>query len=213
MNTYKKYCPNVFIAQCTEEHQKGDIITITTKYGKENEHIVFNLIKKDEEYYYYSIIRADGFNSQKYAENKADKLNNCAINRENKSNEYVEASNEGREFLKMAEPIHVGHSSEKRHRALLERNQKRVERAIAEDKKAEEYKNRAEYWENKANEINLSMPESIEYFKHKYEVAKKYHQDIKNGTIEKTHSYSLTYAKKDANEMKKKYETAIKLWG
>ena len=213
MNTYKKYCPNVFIAQCTEEHQKGDIITITTKYGKENEHIVFNLIKKDEEYYYYSIIRADGFNSQKYAENKADKLNNCAINRENKSNEYVEASNEGREFLKMAEPIHVGHHSEKRHRALLERNQKRVERAIAEDKKAEEYKNRAEYWENKANEINLSMPESVEYFKHKYEVAKKYHQDIKNGIIQKTHSYSLTYAKKEVNETKKKYEIAIKLWG
>lgn len=213
MNTYKKYCPNVFIAQCTEEHQKGDIITITTKYGKENEHIVFNLIKKDEEYYYYSIIRADGFNSQKYAENKADKLNNCAINRENKSNEYVEASNEGREFLKMAEPIHVGHHSEKRHRALLERNQKRVERAIAEDKKAEEYKNRAEYWENKANEINLSMPESIEYFKHKYEVAKKHHQDIKNGIIQKTHSYSLTYAKKEVNETKKKYEIAIKLWG
>lgn len=213
MNSYKKYCPNVFVAQCTEEHEKGDIITITTKYGKENEHIIFNLVKKTEEYYYYSIIRADGFNSQKYAENKADKLNTCAINRENKSNEYVEASNEGREFLKMAEPIHVGHYSEKRHRALLERNQKRIERAIEEDKKAEEYKNRAEYWESKANEINLSMPESIEYFKHKYEVAKKYHQDIKNGIIQKTHSYSLPYAKKDVNEMKKKYETAIKLWG
>lgn len=31
MNTYRKYCPNVFVAQCTEQHQKGDIITIETK--------------------------------------------------------------------------------------------------------------------------------------------------------------------------------------
>ena len=213
MNSYKKYCPNVFIAQCTEEHAKGDIITITTKYGKENEHIVFNLIKKDEEYYYYSIIRVDGFNSQKYAEKKANKLIGYSNSREQKSNDYFKASEEGKEFLVMGEPIHVGHSSEKRHRALLERNQNRFEKAIKEDKKAEEYKNRAEYWESKANEINLSMPESLEYFKHKYEVAKKYHQDMKNGVIQKTHSYSLTYAKKEVNETKKKYEIAIKLWG
>ena len=27
MNTYAKYCPNVFVAKCTERHEKGDIIT------------------------------------------------------------------------------------------------------------------------------------------------------------------------------------------
>jgi len=26
MNTYKKYCPNVFVAQCEEKHEKGDTI-------------------------------------------------------------------------------------------------------------------------------------------------------------------------------------------
>jgi len=35
MNTYTKYCPNVFVAKCTRQHEKGEIITIETKYGKE----------------------------------------------------------------------------------------------------------------------------------------------------------------------------------
>lgn len=213
MNTYIKFCPNVFLAKCTEQYQKGDIITLTTKYGKENEHVVFNLVKKDDEYYYYSIIRKDGFDAQKYAENKAEKLTGYAISREQKSNDYFKASQEGREFLIMGEPIHVGHYSEKGHRALLERNQDRFEKGMQQEKKANEYRNKAKYWESKANEINLSMPESIEYFKHRYEKAKKYHQDMKNGIIQKTHSYSLTYAKKECNELKKKYNIAVKLWG
>jgi len=40
MNNYKKYCPNVWIAECTEKHEAGEAIIITTKYGKENEHII-----------------------------------------------------------------------------------------------------------------------------------------------------------------------------
>lgn len=212
MNTYKKFCPNVFMAKCTDEYKKGDIITIETKYGKENEHIVFNLVKKDEEYYYYSIIRKDGLNAQKYAENKADKLLGYANKREQKSNDCFEASQEGKEFLVMGEPIHVGHSSEKRHRALLERNQNRFENAIKEDKKAEEYKNKAEYWKSQASKINLSMPESLDYYKFKLEKANEYHKGLKDGTIQKVHSYSLTYAKKECNELKKNLDLAIKLW-
>ena len=34
MNIYRKYCPNVFVAQCEEEHKKGDTIIVETKYGK-----------------------------------------------------------------------------------------------------------------------------------------------------------------------------------
>ena len=40
MNTYKKYCPNVFVAQCEDKHEKGDVIVVETKYGKQNECIV-----------------------------------------------------------------------------------------------------------------------------------------------------------------------------
>ena len=44
MNVYKKYCPNVFCAECTEEHEKGEIITLETKYGNEHECEVYNLV-------------------------------------------------------------------------------------------------------------------------------------------------------------------------
>ena len=44
MNTYHKFCPNVFLAKCDKRHEKGETINVTTKYGKENESIVFNII-------------------------------------------------------------------------------------------------------------------------------------------------------------------------
>lgn len=59
MNTYHKFCPNVFLARCDERHAKGETINVTTKYGKENESIVFNLIFEKDGAYYYSIVRAD----------------------------------------------------------------------------------------------------------------------------------------------------------
>lgn len=37
MNTYAKLCPNVFVAKCPDTHQKGDVIILTSKYGKETE--------------------------------------------------------------------------------------------------------------------------------------------------------------------------------
>lgn len=42
MNVYSKFCPNVFLAKCEEKYEKGEVIEVTTKYGKENECIVFN---------------------------------------------------------------------------------------------------------------------------------------------------------------------------
>ena len=64
-----------------------------------------------------------------------------------------------------------------------------------------------------ATKDTTAMPESLEYFKGRLEKAIAYHQGLKNGTIEKQHSYSLTYAKKDVNELKKKVEIAEPLWG
>ena len=213
MNSYKKYCPNVFVAQCEEEHKKGDIITIETKYGKENEHIIHNFLYSKNGYYYYSITRADGFNSQERAKRKVEKLSSYALSHESKSNDLLEASQEGKEFLSLGEPIHVGHSSEKRHRALLARNQNRMEKAVEEEKKAIEYENKAEYWRSLENKIDLSMPKSIDFFKFQLEKAEKFHKGLKDGTIKRTHEYELTYAKKKCNELNKKYTLAIKLWG
>ena len=212
MNIYSKYCPNVFLAQCTEKHEKGDSIMVTTRYGKENECIVFNLVYEKNGFYFYSIVRADGFNAQEHAKKRAEKLLNASLNAEKKSNQYYEASNEGRDFLSLGEPIKIGHHSEKRHRALIDRNWNRMGKSVEFSNKAEEYESRAAYWENKATTINLSMPESVEFYEFKLEQAKAKHEGLKNGTIERSHSFSLTYAKKEVNETQKNLEIANKLW-
>jgi hypothetical protein len=217
MNTYKKYCPNVFIAQCSEKKEKGKKIIVTTKYGKENEHIIHNFIgftgTKEEPMYCYSITRADGFNNQERAKNKAEKLNGYSDNAIKRSNEWYEKSNEGKEFLALAEPIKVGHHSEKKHRALIERNLRRMNNSMNELEKAKSYEGRISYWEKLSKKIDLSMPESLEFFKKQLDEAIEYHKGLKDGSIERTHSYSLTYANKRKKELTKKYEIAVKLWG
>lgn len=213
MNTYKKYCPNVFVASCPEKHEKGDVIILTTKYGKESECIVWNYLGMHEGEHLYSITRADGFNRQEWARRKAEKYSEWAASREKKGADWMEKSNEGHEFLRMAEPIKVGHHSEKRHRALIERNRNRMDNAMMEFDKAAEHEKKAESWENRIDKIDHSMPESLEYFKAKYEKAVELHELLKAKPELREHSYSLTYANKDRKKMKENYELAEKLWG
>jgi len=213
MNTYSKFCSNVFVAKCEQQYQKGEHIFVQTKYGKENECIVFNLVHQQDGYYYYSIVRADGFNFQEHAKRRAEKLLSVSGNAEKKSDQYFKASDEGKDFLSLGEPIKIGHHSERRHRALIQRNWNRMGKAVEFLKKSEEYENKASYWEKRVNDINLSMPESIEYYEYRLEQATKQHEGIKSGAIPKEHSYSLTYAKKEVNEVLKALETAKKLWG
>ena len=213
MNTYAKYTANVWVAKCTEKHEKGSVIQVANKYGKENASIIFNLVYWDENHFYYSIVREDGFNVQEWAKRKAERLNNAASNAENKSTKYYQASHEGSDFLKLAEPIKVGHHSEKRHRALIDRNYNRMGKCVEFSDKAKEYESRAAYWESRTEIVNLSMPESIEYFEFQLQKATKEHEDLKSGIVEKSHSFSLTYAKKRVNEMTKNLKTAVILWG
>lgn len=212
MNTYSKFCPNVFLAKCTEAQEKGATIEVTTKYGAENECIVFNLIYERDGFYYYSIVRADGFNAQEWAKRKAERHETTSQNADKKSNQYWQASNEGRDFLSLGEPIKVGHHSEKRHRALIERNHNRMGKSVEFAKKASEYESKAAYWAERANTINVSMPESIEFFEFELEKARATHEGLKNGSIPRRHSFSLTYAKKEVNEIEKKVVLAKRLW-
>lgn len=212
MNTYSKYIPNVFLAKCAQQHKKGDIINVATKYGKENESIVFNLVYTKDGFYYYSIVRADGFNIQERAKAKADRYANWSSSASKKSDAFFEASQEGKDFLVLAEPIKIGHHSEKKHRALIERNHSRMRNCIAQQEKAGNHHSKSEYWSKRANDINLSMPESLEYYEFKLEEARERHEGLKNGTIERSHSFSLSYAKKDVNELTKKVELAKRLW-
>ena len=212
MNTYSKFCPNVFLAKCTERHAKGELINLTTKYGKENECEVFNLIYEKDGFFFYSVIRADGTHAQTRAQARAHRYNQWAASAEKKSMQYYEASQEGRDFLALAEPIKVGHHSEKRHRALIERNWNRMGNSVKMSEKAEAHEAKAEYWESKSNTINLSMPESIEFYEYKLEAAKMKHEGMKDGSIKRDHSMSLQYAKKDVNEAQKNLDLAKRLW-
>jgi hypothetical protein len=212
MNAYAKYTANVFLAKCTEPHAKGDIIPVTTQYGKENDSVVHNLILERDGFYYYSITRADGFNLQERAKNKADKYGNWAASAENKSTEYYNRSNKDSDFLSLGEPIKVGHHSEKRHRKIIDQAWNNMGKSVELSKKAEDHESKADYWARRANDINLSMPESLEYYQHKLEEAKEKHEGLKSGKYPRDHSYSLTYAKKDVNEAEKKLAIAKKLW-
>ena len=214
MNRFRKYCPNVWVAECEEEYEKGEIIELETKYGKEVDCEVYNFLgytgTKENPKYCYSIVKLE---EKSYAERKAEKYENASANSQKKQKEWFDKADEGKEFLSLGEPIKVGHHSEKRHRALIERNLKRIENGISLDDKIEEQQRKAEYWGNKAKEITLAMPESLEYFKAQLEKAVVYHQGLKDGTIKREHSYSLTYAKNDVNELNKKVKIAELLWG
>ena len=213
MNTYSKYVPNVFLAKCSEKHEKGEVIDVTTKYGKENECIVFNLIYEREGFYYYSIVRADGFNVQEWAKQRAERRHGWAQSAGQKSNEYFNRSNKDKDFLSLGEPIKVGHHSEKRHRKAIDDAWNNMGKSVEFSDKAAEHERIAKYWEEKANTINLSMPESIDFYEHKLEKAKEYHEGVKSGKYPREHAYTLTYAKKAVNEAQKNYELAKKLWG
>lgn len=213
MNTYHKFCPNVFLAKCDEKHEKGEVIEVTTKYGKENESIVFNLIFEKDGFYYYSIVRADGFNVQEWAKQRAERRRAWAESAERKSKEYFDKSNKDRDFLSLGKPIKVGHHSERRHRKAIEDAWNNTGKAVAFSGKATEHESKAEYWDKRANTINLSMPESIDFYEHKLEQAKEYHEGVKSGKYPREHAYTLTYAKKAMNEAQKNYELAKRLWG
>ena len=212
MNTYSKFCSNVFLAKCAELHDKGETIEMTTKYGQTHDCIVFNLVYKKDGFYFYSIVRADGYNVQERAKAKAERHQNWANSAVQKSNQYFEASQEGKDFLSLAEPIKIGHHSEKRHRALIERNWNRIGKSVEFSDKAVNHESKAEYWAKKTNTVNLSMPESIEFYEYKAEEAKMTHEFYKQNPDKREHSFSLTYAKKAVNEAEKNLEIAKKLW-
>jgi hypothetical protein len=109
----------------------------------------------------------------------------------------------------LGEPIKVGHHSERGHRKMIDEAWNNMGKSVEFSDKAVEHERVVKYWDKKAEVINLSMPESIDYYEHKLEKAKEY----QSGKYPREHVYSLTYAKKAVNEMQKNYDTAKRLWG
>lgn len=212
MNIYSKFAPNVFVAKCDQPYQKGDVVILTSKYGKETSVIIHNLVDQKDNYYFYSFFRTDGLTSQDFALKKAARYQTYAGNAMNRSNDAFKAANKHSDFLRLGEPIKVGHHSERKHRALFEKNAKLMDRCVDEMNKADDYKHKAEYWIEKSDKIDLSMPESVEYFEFKLEEAIKIHQAMKENPDLREHPCSLSYAKKDVNNFSKQLELAKKLW-
>ena len=213
MNTYAKYCPNVYVAKCEEEYEKGQIITVQTKYGKENECVVHNLLASKDGFFYYSITRADGYNMQERAKQKAKQYNEWASKADAKSQHYFDRSNKDRDFLSLGEPIKAGHHSEARHRKIIQQAWDNMGKAVEMQDKAREHECNSSCWESRQNDINLSMPESLEYYKERLEKAIEYHEGLKTGKYPKEHSYSMAYANKAVKDLKKQVELATRLWG
>lgn len=209
MNRFRKFYPNVYVAECDAKHSKGEIIDVETKHGKGVPCMVHNLVKAGNGVYFYSITRAE---DQSYEERKAERYHTSAANHRKKCDGYYEASKEGREFLALGEPIKVGHHSERRHRALIERNRNRMDKCMEYADKAQTAEEKAAYWEGKAEEITLANPESIGYFRAELERAIEVHTRLKDGTMAREHAYSLTYAAKSVKELKTKVEIATLLW-
>ena len=213
MNIYKKYCPNVFVMESEEDYNRGDVVEIETRYGKVNEVIIFNKLFEREGKKYYSQIRDDGFNMQERAKLKSAKYDTWSNSAANKADQAYQASNKHSEFLSLGEPIKVGHHSEKRHRKMFEDANRNMYKSVELSNKADSHAAKSAYWQSRENDINLSMPESIDFYANKLEQVKEVHLFLKNNPDKRPHSYSLTYAKKDINVAQKNYNTALKLWG
>lgn len=212
--TYIKYCPNVFVAKCENEHSKGEIIEVQTSRGNLHECEVHNFVGRTKDgCYAYSITRTDGTNKATVAARRAECRREWAQKAEERSSRYFDKSQSAVAGIEPGQPILVGHHSERAHRAAIDRSWAALGHSVEEDRKAENHLGKADYWDRKAEDITLDMPESLEYFKEKLEAAKEYHEGVKSGKYPREHAYTLTYAKKRVNELKQKVETAEKLWG
>lgn len=207
--TYSKYCPCVWLAKTTATKNKGETIEVANKYGKTTIHIVHNLIYSKAGYNYYSTERT----GETYAERRAKRYETAAFKTEQTAEQYYTKSNKDKDFLILGEPIKIGHHSERKHRKAFEDAHRNMRKYIENLDKAREHERKAEYWTMKAEEINLSSPESVDFFTAKLEKAIEIQQEYKTGKREKEHSFSLNYATKAVKDLRKKVEMANKLWG
>lgn len=116
-----------------------------TKHGKENESIVFNLIYEKGGFFYYSIVRADGFNVQEWAKRRAERYQQWANAAEVQSTAAHKRSHDLVKGIPMGQPILVGHHSEKHHRRTLDQSWNALGKAITLSDKAEQHESRADY--------------------------------------------------------------------
>lgn len=213
MNTYIKFCANTYLAKTKDKFNKHDEIIITTKRGVEHENIIFNLVKVDKDgFNYYSIMRKDGFNINVKRQNKADRYIDWAGKARDQSSAISLSSNE-KDFLSLAEPVKVGHHSETKHRNLLKKHNNLNDKKYGLLEKADSHEEKAENLKSRTREINLSMPESLDYYATKLIKLKEIHLHLKNNKEAREHSMALAYANKDVKNCQEQVKLSKILWG
>ena len=85
---------------------------------------------------------------------KAERYQNAANNALKRSEQYCEAANEAVNFLAWENQLKLVIIAKKRHRALIERNARRMDKSIEEMRKAESYDGKIAYWEQMAGKID-----------------------------------------------------------
>lgn len=211
----KKYSssPTVFVLETPNFYSKDKIVNYSTKYGKQIELVIYKLVFSKNGLNYYSYIRSDGLDRRTILQNKIEKRKEWADKSTQKSDKYWKASQEGREFLSLAEPIKVGHHSENKHRNLIEKNWNRLGKSVEFDNKAKDHEDKASNIEEQLkSELPIDNPNCLEPLNRALEMAKEKHLFYKNNPEKREHSFSLTYAKKKVNDLEKRLATAKKLW-
>lgn len=206
--------PKVFVLESENIYKKDDIVNYTTKYGKEIELRVFKFMFTGKNgLNYYSYTREDGLSRKQFLKNKIEKRQKWADASNDKSNEYYEKSQEGKDFLSLAEPIKIGHHSEKRHRALIDRNWARMGKSVEYADKANAHLDKLENIEYQLkHELPIDHPDCMDNIELALCNAKELHLFYKENPKKRPHSYSLTYAKKKVNELEKRLSLAKELW-
>lgn len=205
--------PTVFILATENTHNKGDVVEYTTKYGKEIELEIYKCLGHKNNANLYSYVRLDGKNRRTILKSKLEKRLDWAVSNEAKSDACYEASQEGRDFLSLGEPIKIGHHSEKKHRALLSRNDCRMRKSIEHSKQAQRHEDAASNIELQLKkELPVDTPECLSYIQSALQQAQATHKHLKENKEAREHAYSLTYANKKVKDLSVRLDRAKHLW-
>ena len=211
-NTFKKYTSGVYCMQSDNDAlEHGDETTITTRRGKEIEVVVWKKLFTRDNFTFYSIVRQDDKSRSECTRRKVGRAHGAAERQRRISNEEYEKSQEGKEFLSLGEPVKVGHHSEKSHRALIERNNKRMDKSVEASDKAKSYESKALELERRLQkEINIDEPESLDLLIERVSDLEQQRDSLKSSG--KYESYQLSNLGANIRRYKERLETAKKLW-
>lgn len=220
MVQFKKHTSGVYVIETEQELENDSACTVTTRHGKEVDCLIWKLVSSKNGKNYYSYTRKDGFCRKEKHLNNAEKYLSAAEKSIDKAGHFYEKSNEHSAFLSLGEPIKVGHHSEKRHRAIIDKAWRNVGKSVEYSKKSQEQNERSKGALRAAqNNIFIDTPDCLERLNEKMSLLEEQRQKVKefNKEANKTGqnplgSHVLTNLGAKIRETKKKLSIAEKLW-